>query len=102
MDTLEAAAGQIRGFGERVAQVGEQLRRAAGAAGGADPAALPAVFGLVGADYVAAYTQAHTRFTADVRALAGVADQASTAAHCTACAYASTDAGSALAVEVSA
>lgn len=92
MHAFSAVTEEVRGFGQRTAQVGESLHRAAATASAALTGDLPAVFGMIGADYLAAYTAAQERYTAAVRALAVTADHTAFAAQCTANCYDDADA----------
>lgn len=91
MSALAATPEEIRHFGECAREQCEQLTRASAEVNSLDPAQLAPTLGLIGADYLTAFSAARARYNGAVTALAEVASAISAAAHATAARYESQD-----------
>lgn len=98
MNEFSAATDGIRGFGAAAGAMATRVQGAAVGAAAAGPALLGPAFGLIGADFVAAFAAAQGGHVRALGALAGVLDSMGGAATATADAYDAADQGVAAAL----
>lgn len=91
MGEFSARTASIATFGATAAALAAQTEAAGAAAAAAGPALLGPVFGVVGGDFVAAFTAAQDAHVAEVRRLSSAWSAMSAAAASTAAAYDTTD-----------
>ncbi|WP_433606300.1 type VII secretion target [Prescottella agglutinans] len=93
MTEFSATTAGIAAFGATAATLATQAEAAGVGAAAAGPALLGPVFGLIGGDFVAAFTGAQTAHAAQLGRLASAWASMGDAALTTAAAYDTTDAG---------
>ena len=91
MGEFTARTEGIAAFGTTTATMAAQMRWGGASVTAAGPAQLGAVFGLVGAYFVAAFADAHAAHTRVIERLSGTLATMSTTADATATAYDTTD-----------
>ncbi|NMN96132.1 hypothetical protein [Antrihabitans stalactiti] len=77
---LEAKTDEIVGYGGVAAEMASTLAKTGAAAAAADPAVLGPAFGLIGGDFVAAFTAAHATHVASINQLASLVESMGTIA----------------------
>ena len=77
---LVAKTDEIVGYGGVAAEMASTLSKTAATAAAADPAVLGPAFGLIGGDFVAAFTAAHATHVASITQLASVVESMGTVA----------------------
>ncbi len=87
MTEFSAVTDGIRGYAATAADMSAQVRTAAAGAAATGPGLLVPVFGLIGGDFLAAYSAAHGAHTAALSDLAGTLESLGGAATATATAY---------------
>ncbi|MEU2004203.1 type VII secretion target [Rhodococcus sp. NPDC019627] len=91
MNDLRADTASIATFAATAATMGAEMQAAGLTAAAAGPLLLGPVFGVIGADFVAAFATAHAAHLASIEKLAGVLGGISTTALANAANYDSTD-----------
>ena len=92
MQRLSVDTTAVADYGGTTALMAEQLAAAGAEAAAATPALLVPVFGLIGADFVAAFAEVQSAHVASIAQLTTVVGAISTSAVGTATEYAGTDA----------
>lgn len=91
MDPLQVNTESVIAFGATTAAMAADLQAAGLAAAASSPALLAPVFGLIGGDFLAVFTQVHTAHLASIENLSGVVAGISAAAVSAAGGYKSAD-----------
>ncbi|NLG56466.1 MAG: hypothetical protein GX542_12610 [Rhodococcus sp.] len=98
MENLEANTASIAAFGATTASMAAELQAAAVTAAASSPAMLAPVFGIIGGDFLAAFTAVHTAHLASIEKLSGVLTGISSATVAAGAAYSSSDESNAAAL----
>ncbi|MFF0817507.1 type VII secretion target [Rhodococcus sp. NPDC003318] len=93
MTEFSAVTDGIRGYGATATTMAAEARAAATGAAAAGPGLLAPVFGVIGGDFLAAFTAAHSSHTAGLTNLADTLDSMGAAASESATAYDEADLG---------
>jgi hypothetical protein len=89
---LVAKTEEIVGYGGVAAEMASTLNKTGAETAAANPAALAPAFGLIGSDFVAAFTAAHATHVASINQLASVVESMGTVAVSNVANYVATEA----------